>query len=310
MTSTRTTEAPNKVGVSSIDPVEQLAGYERWLETQPLAVSTRRAYRGHARRFVEFLASWPGEAGDPLSDAHGRDYAVRDFKSYLKTVRRAKPASVNLALASVDHFYRYLGAGRPDVRREELAQAAPRALSPDELRRFLRAVERCQSTRDRAITLLLVNTGLRIGECAALDVYDVAVSARKGRVVVREGKGDAYREVPLNTEARDALDAWTVARRKQLKGSEERALFVSRKGARLSTRAIDLVIRALAREADLMLSAHTLRHTCLTRLVRGGADVVLVAELAGHRRLETTRRYSLPSDADRQAAMEGLHVDY
>ncbi len=273
-------------------------------------MSTRRAYRGHARRFVEFLASWPGEGGDPLADAHARDYAVRDFKSYLKTVRRAKPASVNLALAAVDHFYRYLGAGRPDVRREELAQAAPRALSPEQLRRFMRAVERCKSPRDRAIAVLLVNTGLRIGECAALDVDDVAVSARKGRVVVREGKGDAYREVALNAEARDALDA---GRRRVASSSEdgaERALFVSRKGARLSTRAMDLVIRALAREADLALSAHTLRHTCLTRLVRGGADVVLVAEIAGHRRLETTRRYSLPSQADRQAAMERLKLEY
>ncbi len=296
--------------MSSTDAVEQLAGYEAWLEIQPLAPATRRAYRGHARRFVEFLAGWPGEGGDPLADAHARDYAVRDFKSYLKTVRRARPASVNLALAGVDHFYRFLGAGRPDVRREELVQSAPRALSPEELRRFLRAVERCESPRDRAIALLLVNTGLRIGECAALDVDDIAVSARKGRVVVREGKGDAYREVPLNAEARDALDAWTAVWRRQLEGSEERALFVSRKGARLSTRAIDLVIRALARDADLVLSAHTLRHTCLTRLVRGGADVVLVAELAGHRRLETTRRYSLPSQADRQAAMEGLRVDY
>lgn len=142
----------------SIDPVEQLAGYERWLETQPLAVSTRRAYRGHARRFVEFLASWPGEGGDPLADAHTRDYAVRDFKSHLKTVRRAKPASVNLALAAIDHFYRYLGAGRPDVRREELAQAAPHALSPEQLQRFMRAVERCESPRDRAIAVLLVNS--------------------------------------------------------------------------------------------------------------------------------------------------------
>ena len=296
--------------MSSIDPVEQLVGYERWLETQPLAVSTRRAYRGNARRFVEFLAGWPGEGGNPLMDAHARDYAVRDFKSYLKTVRRLKPASVNLALAGVDHFYRFLGAGRPDVRREELAQAAPRALSPEQLQRFMRAVERCQSPRDRAIALLLINTGLRIGECAGLDVDDVAVSARKGRVVVREGKGDAYREVPLNAEARDALDAWTTVRRGQLEGSAERALFVSRMGARLSTRALDLVIRALAREAGLVLSAHTLRHTCLTRLVRGGADVVLVAELAGHRRLETTRRYSLPSQADRQAAMERLRVEY
>lgn len=296
--------------MSSTDAVEQLAGYAAWLETQPVAPATRRAYRGHVRRFVEFLASWPGEGGDPLRDAHARDYAVRDFKSYLKTVRRVKPASVNLALAGVDHFYRYLGAGRPDVRREELAQAAPRALSPDELRRFLRAVERCESPRDRAIALLLINTGLRISECAALDIDDIAVSARKGRVVVREGKGDAYREVPLNAEARHALEAWTAARGKQLEGSGERALFVSRKGARLSTRAIDLVVRALARDADLVLSAHTLRHTCLTRLVRGGADVVLVAELAGHRRLETTRRYSLPPQADRQDAMERLRVEY
>ena len=296
--------------MSSTDAVEQLASYEAWLETQPLAPATRRAYRGHARRFVEFLAGWPGEGGDPLTDAHARDYAVRDFKSYLKTVRRARPASVNLALAGVDHFYRFVGTGRPDVRREELVQAAPRALSPDELRRFLRAVERCESPRDRAIALLLVNTGLRIGECAALDVDDVAVSARKGRVVVREGKGDAYREVPLNAEARDALDAWTLVRRGQLEGSGERALFVSRKGVRLSTRAIDLVVRALARDANLVLSAHTLRHTCQTRLVRGGADVVLVAELAGHRRLETTRRYSLPSQADRQDAMERLRVEY
>jgi site-specific recombinase XerD len=56
--------------------------------------------------------------------------------------------------------------------------------------------------------------------------------------------------------------------------------------ARLSTRTVDLVIRALAREADLTLSAHPLRHTCLTRLVRGGADVVLVAELTSADRME------------------------
>ncbi len=58
------------------------------------------------------------------------------------------------------------------------------------------------------------------------------------------------------------------------------------------------------------LSAHVLRHTCLTNLVRGGNDLVLVAEIAGHKRLETTRRYSLPSIEDRERAMEELRVDY
>lgn len=178
--------------------LSSLPSYERWLESQPLAPATRRAYRGHARRFVEFLATWPGEGGDPLRDAHARDYAVRDFKSHLKTARRAKPASVNLALAAIDHFYRYLGAGRPDVRREELARAAPRALSPEQLQRFMRAVERCKSPSDRAIAVLMVNTGLRIGECAALDVDDVAVSAQgpRGRA---QGQG---RRVPRGRASR------------------------------------------------------------------------------------------------------------
>ena len=60
-----------------------------------------------------------------------------------------------------------------------------------------------------------------------------------------------------------------------------------------------MVVRRLAAEAKLELSAHVLRHTFVTNLIRSGADVVLVAEIAGHRRLDTTRRYGLPSQADK-----------
>ena len=67
--------------------------------------------------------------------------------------------------------------------------------------------------------------------------------------------------------------------------------------------------RRLAGEAGLELSAHVLRHTCVTNLIRCGADVVMVAEIAGHRRLDTTRRYSLPSQADKDAALEAVVVE-
>jgi integrase/recombinase XerC len=80
--------------------------------------------------------------------------------------------------------------------------------------------------------------------------------------------------------------------------------------AEIPLRAIDLLLRTLGEEAGITISAHILRHTCLTNLIRQGNDVVLVAEIAGHRRLETTRRYSLPTDQDRAAAMEALRVDY
>ena len=153
---------------------------------------------------------------------------------------------------------------------------------------------------------LLLYTALRLGELVALDVDDTSISARKGLLIVKSGKGDLYREVPLNPPCRHALTKWL---RERDAADGERALFIGPQGRRLSARAIDLVLRNVAARAELTLSAHTLRHTCVTNLVRSGNDLVLVAELAGHRRLETTRRYSLPSAADRQAAMDALEIE-
>jgi site-specific recombinase XerC len=196
------------VSPESADLDETLDRYRAWLARQPLAAHSRRTYATRVAQFLAYLGATPSEYGDPLHEPHARDYAVRDFKSHLKTVRRAKPTSVNLALAAIDHFYRFLGLDRPAVDREDLPQEAPRALEPADQVRFLRAVERCPSVRDRALARLFFYSGLRLGEVAALDIDDVLLSARKGLVVVRSGKGDAYREVPLHREARAALDAW------------------------------------------------------------------------------------------------------
>jgi integrase/recombinase XerC len=281
------------------------SAYESWLLRQPLAKNTQDAYRFHVRQYGEYLATRPATGDDPLRHSFARDYAVRDFKRYLKTERKAKPASVNLALSAIDHFYQFLGLDRVRVQREDLPQQSPRALKPEEQKAFLRAVERSSSLRDQALARLLFYTGLRLSECAALDVSDILISARKGLVIVRSGKGETYREVPLNAEVRNALKGWLRDRGKRFPKLSDPALFLSLKGKRLSTRAIDLILRQLGADANLELSAHILRHTCLTNLVRRGNDLVLVAEVAGHRRLETTRRYSLPSVDDRERAMEG-----
>ena len=205
----------------------------------------------------------------------------------------------------MDHFNRFLGLGSANVKREPLAQAAPRALSIDQQRELVRAAEDSRP-RDRAIVTLLLYTALRLNELVSLDVDDVSISARKGLLVIRSGKGDLYREVPLNPSCRQAVADWL---RERAVTDGERALFIGPQGRRLSARAVDLVVRSVAARAELKLSAHTLRHTCVTNLVRSGNDLVLVAELAGHRRLETTRRYSLPSAADRQAAMDALEIE-
>lgn len=243
-----------------------------------------------------------------LRDPAARDRAVRDYKRYVKTRRRWKPSSVNQALAALDSFYRTQPAGPHGVRREVLPAVAPRALEPDDQRRFLRAVRRCPSARDRAIATTFLYAGLRLSELAALEVDDVALSARRGRATVRNGKGDDTRQVPLNSAAREALGEWLRARAALVEDLDDppKGLWLSRTRAAMTGRAIDMVLRRLAADAGIEVSAHVLRHTCVTNLVRSGTDVVLVAEIAGHRRLDTTRRYSLPSEADRDAAVEAV----
>jgi site-specific recombinase XerD len=287
---------------------EALSAYIGWLEGRPLAARSRQAYGHQVRRYLAWLAARSPVDADPLVYEAARDWAVRDYKRHLKAVERWKPASVNLALAALDSFYTQLGLGRPVVRREDLSAKAPRALSEEQQRRLLRMAERA-SARDRAIVVMLLYTGLRLAELVALDLDDVRVSARKGLVLVRSGKGDAYREVPLNALVRQVIEEW-LGERQRRAASGERAFFVGRGGRRLAKRSVDDVVRRLGQDAGVKLSAHILRHTFLTRMVRQGSDLVLVAELAGHRRLETTRRYSLPSDTDRLLAVESIQIDF
>ncbi len=285
-----------------------LDAYLGWLEGRPLAVRSREAYAHQVRRYLAWLGYRSPADGDPLADGDARDWAVRDYKRHLKAVERWKPASVNLALAALDSFYTQLGLGRPVVRREDLPAKAPRAISEEQQRRLLRMCERA-SARDRAIVVVLLYTGVRLAELVALDIEDLRISARKGLVIVRSGKGEAYREVSLNALVRQVLEEWIAERTKRI-AEGERAVFVGRAGRRLSKRSVDDVVRGLGEDAGVKLSAHILRHTFLTRMVRQGSDLVLVAELAGHRRLETTRRYSLPSDIDRLLAVENLQIDF
>jgi len=121
-------------------------GYRAHLEAAPLAAHTRRTYAGRVAGYLAWLAELDPltrrRQGDPFTDGHARDYTVRDYRTHLLSAGRAKPASVNLALAAVDHFYRFVGLGPANSRREQLPQAAPRALDVDQTRRLLRAAER------------------------------------------------------------------------------------------------------------------------------------------------------------------------
>ena len=279
-----------------------LTEYETYLNRLPISEHTRRNYLGRVKRFLTWMQDSHG--GEPvLDDQVERDFAVQEFKLSLLN-KGSSSNTVNSTLAALDNFFLYKGYSITKVKRQELPKQAPRALNVEEQKRFLRAVLSCKSLRNRAIAMIMMNCGLRISEVAGLNVTDVVLTARKHELTVRCGKNNKRRTVPINKDAADVLQDYLAAHA----GCEENApLFVSQQKVRLSVQSIDHVIRKLGKDAQVELSSHSLRHTFVTRLIRSGTDVVIAAELAGHSRLETTRRYSLPTADAMISAVERLN---
>jgi len=278
----------------------------------PLDADTIRAYLSRVRQYLAWLAGVAVD-GDPLADPHARNWAVRDYRTWLLTVAKRKPATVNAQLAAIDDFYRRLGLGPAQVKRQDLAKAAPRALDERARLRWLRAAERA-CPRDKALAFTEFYAGTRGAETVALDTGDVRTSARKGHLIVRYGKGGKYREVPLHPKLRAALETW-LTDRAHLPGAEGNpALFLNHRGRRLTTRGAYGTLAAIAADAGFVIgrdgefTPHVLRHTAGTTMIRDGEDIVTVAEILGHS-VETARRYSLPTHADKQRAIDRLTVD-
>ena len=91
------------------DLERQLSANVMWISQQPLAKNTRRAYLLQVCQYGVYLTMKGPQDDDQLHHPSAHDYAVRDYKTYLKTESKASPSSVNLALAAINHFYLFLG---------------------------------------------------------------------------------------------------------------------------------------------------------------------------------------------------------
>lgn len=283
--------------------------YAAVLRSAQLSDQTRRTYASKVRQYLAWIAGADG-AAKALEATDARDRAVRDYQTHLQTVLKRKPATINNALAAINDFYVRRGIGPASAERPDLSPSAPKTLSKRAALRFLRSVETCPSARDRAIALVPFYAGARIAEITALNVQDVRLTARKSTLRIY-GRAETLREIPIHPQLRRALTDW-LDERADRPATESPALFLNQRGTRLSVSAAHNIITTIAHTGRLHdTTAHVLRHTFATRLVRGGTDLMIVAELLGHTRLETTRMYTnrLPCPTHFIKALELLDVD-
>jgi integrase/recombinase XerD len=267
-----------------------------------LARNTLDAYRRDLARYAAYLR----DRG--ITDATKVDEAtISAFVGTLSTSeyaegQRYRASSVARALAAVRTFHAFLlREGDTDadpsegVVRPKVPRTLPRPLTVDEVTKLLGVPNDAEPAglRDRAMLEVLYGAGLRISELVGLDVDDVDLDEGSVKVL---GKGSKERIVPLGRFGTRAVSNYLTRARPALATSKSgAALFLNRRGGRLTRQGADLVLKAAVRGAGLKkrVTPHMLRHSFATHLLEGGADVRVVQELLGHASLSTTQIYTL-----------------
>ena len=254
---------------------------------------------GAYRRDLEaLLAALPG----PLDQVRPSD--LRDCFRRQQQAGRS-PSSINRAIAAVRSFCRFLfEEGRLEANPAQALRSirlgpplAPKHLTVEEVQRLLSLPSPGSATgrRDRAILMLLYNTGLRVGEFCALNRDDVNLPAEGSGALQVVGKGRRLHRLPINRPAADALLAYLADR-----DDVEPALFLNRSGERFSVRGIALLVNRYLRAAGVTdrSGPHLLRHTFATHALRARPNLRAVQELLGHSSVTTTQRYTHMSTED------------
>lgn len=190
------------------------------------------------------------------------------------------------------------------------AQRLPRFVpTPKQVERLLRMPPfgSALGLRDRAILEVFYGTGLRLGECRALDVDDVDLLKRT--LLVRSGKGRKDRMLPIPRQTARAVELYiTSGRPELLREPKQRALFITQLGNRISTIMLGRLVKDYGDAADIpRLHPHALRHACATHLLQGGADIAHVQRILGHSQLTTTAQYAKVYIGDLKKVVETKH---
>ena len=245
---------------------------------------------------------------------------IFDFLSYLANDRTPKPdaavpdygitpASRARKLSALKSFYKYLTVRTKqltenpvaDLEYPKLRKSLPKYLTLEQSASLLKAVSGPNEKRDYAILMIFLNCGIRRSELVGLNLTDVYED--RLRVV---GKGNKERFVYFGTSCRKAIDAYLPERNKKVL-SDNRALFGSRDGNRISVTAVHRLVKKYLLMAGLdptQFSAHKLRHTAATMMLSGGVDVKTVQEVLGHENLNTTQIYTHIENTELKIAAE------
>jgi len=244
---------------------------------QGKAIGTVNTYVGVLEKFQTWLTTREKE----LSQISNKD--VQLFIDYLEQQQK-DPSTIEKYFAAISVFARFLGKSEitADIQRKEKVKESeiPESLDEKEEKKILSEVELDGNLRNIAIVYTLLYTGIRISELCALDLVHINLTEKKLSVINQKGEVD--RTIPLSSEVSKHLNNYIDS----LNNPNQEALFVSSVNKRISTRAVQYMLQ------KYNVNPHKLRHTFCQKLINKGIDIHTVAQLAGHKDINVTKRYA------------------
>ena len=268
---------------------------------------TVKAYAYDISKFLSFVSK-------ETQSAITRQHAINYFNFLAKEgyTKKNDKATRARRLSSLNSYFKYLmkegyiktnpieGIKAPKLERKE-----PSHLTEAEYLSLLKAVEdhatRYYRSRDIAIIKLFLTAGLRLSELTGLDISDVNF---KDNTIQILRKGRKEQTLPINQETANTIKMYLESR-----GTDHKALFISKKQSRISNGAVAHLVKMYMIKAGISnkkLSPHTLKHSFCTALLNKGVNIAVIQELAGHTSMDTTRKYIHLNNADLREAIERL----
>jgi len=272
---------------------------------------TIAAYHNDLGQFLTYLVDTDVSSWTDVERAHILNYIV-----YLQK-REYAPSTIARKVAAVKSLFHFLiadGVLQDDpttaVDSPQVDKHLPRPLSSEKVARLLAEPAKSnapKALRDWALLELMYATGMRASEITRLDVNSVDLEAGTVRC---QGKGNRERILPLHERARKVLSAYLEnGRTRLLRGRNETALFVNRRGRPLTRQGLWLIVkrRAAAAGIEHEVTPHTLRHSFATHMLDGGAGLREVQQLLGHANISSTQIYTKVSTRRKREAYDKAH---
>ena len=286
-----------------------LEDFKQWLRLDGKSKKTIENYSLDISQFLSWITEKNINLGE-ISREHILNYKVEIMNSGLAVV------TINKKINSLRSFNDFLiekeinveRVIKPAKDRIKIAGGSNNNVdvySNEELEKILSAVDEEEVTiRNKLIVYLLLYSGIRVSELVSIKTSNINFLTGELKIV---GKGNKYREIPINKKLKKVLKSYLNTERKENKQAEDSPyLLLTERSPKMHRDTVNYVLKKIGKDLDFEIYPHKFRHTTFTLLIAKGVDISTISHLAGHASIETTNKYYLHTNREEKAAAVSL----